>query len=85
MKNYTINPTGLREIEGWLAENFVDARGEPADVDMRCVLDFACDAEDGLNAGNPPIIELLFNQSATGRTITYTVSSAGYDVEEIED
>lgn len=81
IKNYTVNATGLKEIHSFLAENHKKG-GDHFDEGMLSA--WASDAEFQLGEGNSATIEIKSSDSATGTTLTYTISDAGLDCDEVE-
>ena len=78
--NYTINAIGLKEIHAFLAANH-KMGGEHFDQNM--INAWASDAEDSLNNGNLPIIEIKSFDSVTGYPATYQITDAGIDSEVV--
>ena len=76
----TINAIGKQEIADFLAQNH--KRGSNFDAHM--INAWAADAENQLNMGNPPAIEIRSWDSVHGHTQTYTISDEGVDSEEFE-
>lgn len=79
--NYTINAIGLGEIHAFLAANHKKGV-EHFNQDMLSA--WAAEAEDSLNNGNLPIIEIKSVDSATGYTVSYQITSAGIDSEVVD-
>lgn len=77
----TINETGLREIAEFLAAHH-KLGGDYFTRDMLSA--WAAEAEESADAGNPAMIEIRAHDSVSGAPITFTISAAGVDVEEID-
>lgn len=78
---YRVNEQGLREIRDFLAANHKLG----GDYFTRSMLDaWADEAEDQLEAGNPPVIELRPWDSVHGHAVEFEISSAGFDAEVID-
>lgn len=83
MKTYTINQTGMKEIAEFLLRNHKDSEWLS---NFEHWLDpWACDAELSLDNGSGATIEIRQWDSVTGNPATFTISEAGYDVEEINN
>jgi len=80
MKTYTINETGLNEIKTFLTNNH-RLGGNHFSNDM--IHAWAEEAEFQLNEGNDASIEIIARDCIHGRTVTYTISDAGLDSEEV--
>ena len=78
---YIVNAQGKKEIREFLAENH-KLGGDHFTDDM--INAWAADAEFQLGEGNPAIIEIRAFNSISGHTVTFTISDAGLDYEEIE-
>ena len=75
---YTVNDTGLAEIQAFLADNH-KLGGDHFTADMLSA--WAADAERHLSEGNTPTIEIRSWDAVSGHTETYTISDAGLDAE----
>jgi len=75
MNYYTINQTGIREIESFLLKTTHNPHGLSEDMLQAC----ASAAEFQLGEGNGASIEVYSFFSKSGRTETYTISDAGID------
>ena len=80
--NITVNESGLAEIAAFLRENHKD--GERIANDRSCLIAWAAEAERGLDNGNSAQIEIRSWDAVSGHTVTFEVSEAGLDAEEIE-
>lgn len=80
--NKTINDVGMTEIATFIRENHKD--GARIANDHSCISAWAAEAEESLDNGNPAMIEIRTFDSMTGAPITFTVSDAGIDIEEVE-
>lgn len=76
----TVNERGLAEIKDFLSANH--RKGDNFSVEM--LRAWAADAEFQLGEGNPATIELRPVDSVHGRTLEYTISPAGLDVDASE-
>ena len=79
--NRTINAQGLAEIHAFLGQAHKLGRDHFTADMLRA---WAADAEFQMSEGNSPTIEIRSFDSANGRTVTFTISAAGIDSEEIE-
>lgn len=75
MNYYTINETGIREIESFLLKTTHNPHGLSEDL----LQAWASAAEFQLGEGNGASIEVSSFFSKSGRTETYTISDAGID------
>lgn len=84
---YTVNEAGMREIAEFLGENHKHAvhSGEGANYWTDSMLRaWAADAEFQAGEGNPAMIEVRGMHSVSGTPVTFTVSDAGLDAQEVE-
>lgn len=79
--NYTVNALGLQEIRTFLANNHKKGSDHFTEAMIRA---WAADAEDSLDSGSLPIIEIRSFDSISGHTVTYQISDAGVDSEVVE-
>jgi hypothetical protein len=77
----TINATGLKEIQAFLAENHKLGGEHFTPAMLRA---WAQDAEFSLSEGNDAGIEIKSWDSVSGHTQTFEVSDAGIDTEFVE-
>ena len=75
MNYYTINETGIREIESFLLKTTHNPHGLSEDM----LQAWASAAEFQLGEGNGASIKVSSFFSKSGRTETYTISDAGID------
>ena len=75
---YTVNDTGLAEIQEFLADNH-KLGGDHFTADM--LRAWAADAEFQLAEGNSPTIEIKSRDTVSGHTEACTISDAGLDAE----
>lgn len=79
--NYTINAIGLKQIHTFLSANHKKGREHFNDGMLQA---WASAAEDSLNNGNLPIIEIKSADSVTGYTVTYQITAVGIDSEMVD-
>jgi hypothetical protein len=72
-----INETGMNEIADFLRENHKD--GHDIAKDRFCLHAWASDAEESMENGNGPSIEILAYESTSGVPETFTVSADGIE------
>jgi hypothetical protein len=78
---YTVNQKGLQEIHDFLGRAHKLGYDH---FDRSMLRAWAADAESQLDDGNPAEIEIPRWDSVTGATVTYRISAAGLDADEIE-
>lgn len=83
MFNYSINKTGMDEIAEFIRANHKD--GERLADDPRVIAAWAGEAEESLDNGNPPMIEIRAYDSVSGVPVEFTVSERGIEENLVED
>ncbi len=73
----TVNHAGITEIAEFIRQNHID--GDRIAKDQSCLNAWASDAEESMESGNPPIIEIRSFDSKSGATVSFTVSPGGID------
>lgn len=81
--NRTVNQAGRVEIKEFLLANH-KANRHDCWPDVHELDAWVAEANFSQSEGNPPTIEIPAYNSHTGAAVTYTVSDAGLDSEEIE-
>jgi hypothetical protein len=75
---YTVNATGLAEIEAILK-----ASSNHEFIDGKCLAAYAADVEESLDAGNPAMFEIRGMHTKSGNPETFTID--GFDTKETEE
>jgi hypothetical protein len=75
----TVNLQGMTEIAEFIRVNHKD--GKRIANTPSCLSAWAGEAEESIQGGNPPIIEIRSWDSNSGATVSLTVSPNGIDIE----
>lgn len=82
-KIYTVNNNGLKQIKDILTKNHANFQNrEPTHSELSA---WASDVEDSLNNGNGACFEILNWSTVAGGTKEFTITSEGYDAEEVNE
>jgi hypothetical protein len=86
MKTARVNARGLEYIKAWItATAGNDDAGPLQNTDARALDAWACEAEESMNNGNPPLIEMNAIATASGHTETFSIPSDGVEWLESSD
>ena len=70
-----VNEKGISSLKRWIeATRGEDEFGPLAKTDARALDAWACEAEESMLAGNPPMVEMSRHMSQSGRPETFTLS-----------
>lgn len=76
---YTVNEKGIAQIAEFIRQNHKD--GTRIANTPSCLNAWAGEAEESMESGNPPIIEIRSWDSNSCATVSFTVSPDGIDIE----
>ena len=80
---YTVNNNGLEQIKNILINKHKDFEGTEPTAQMLNA--WVSDVEDSLHNGNGACFEILSWNHVLGRTEQFTLTTEGYDTEEVEE
>jgi hypothetical protein len=86
MQVKTINDIGFEMIRKWVIETSQEDDSGPYQPASDRAIEYWCrEAEEGLGAGNPALIEMSASDTRSGRTETFIVPDSGISTNIIED
>jgi hypothetical protein len=78
-----VNEKGVSALKRWIeSTRGEDEFGPLAETDPRALNAWACEAEESMLAGNPPVVEMSQHMSRSGRPETFTLDEDMIDERE---
>jgi hypothetical protein len=81
-----VNEKGVSALKRWIeSTRGEDEFGPLAETDPRALNAWACEAEESMLAGNPPVVEMSQHMSRSGRPETFTLTDDMIDEREEDE
>ena len=81
-----VNERGLAHLKAWIESTAAsDEAGLLQNTDARALDAWACEAEEAMGNGNPPMVEMSANVTKSGTPETFTIPADGVEWAAVDD
>lgn len=81
-----VNEQGLKYLKAWIeATADADEAGPLQNTDSKSLDAWACEAEEAMGNGNPPIVEMSANVTTSRTSETFIIPADGVEWVEVEE
>lgn len=86
MKTGRVTETGIQHLKAWIeATTKSDEAGPLCKTDAKNLDAWACEAEESMGNGNPPMVEMDQHSTRSGKPETFTIPADGIDWIDTDD